>query len=399
MSGTACLSPSNIPNYDNTKLPNPFLFNDGRPVRTQLDWVCRRQQIHALVQGYEAGSLPGKPQYFNVVFSRNGTVGNLTVTTGPSREGSVSFSSMISFPPGDPPRTGWPLLIGLGGGSIPIPDSVRAEKVYTYSLELTIPQVALLAFQNSIIGEQNSPSSRGVGLFFELYGSNATASAMTAWVWGVSRIIDALEVVPQAHINTKRIGVTGCSRNGKGALMVGAFEQRIALTIPQESGSGGDTCWRLSKFEQDNGQVVQEAVEIVQENVWFSQNFENFVHRISELPYDHHLLAGMIAPRPMISYENTDFEWLSPLSAFGCMTAAHSVWRALGVPERHGFVQVGGHAHCAFPESLKPTLNAFIDRFLLDRPVNTSIFETNGQFAGVQWVQSNWTDWNTPRLL
>ena len=65
---------------------------------------------------------------------------------------------------------------------------------------------------------------------------------MTAWVWGVSRIIDALELSPRANINLNKLAVTGCSRDGKGALMAGAFETRIALTIPQESGSGGDTC-------------------------------------------------------------------------------------------------------------------------------------------------------------
>lgn len=256
----------------------------------------------------------------------------------------------------------------------------------------------MLNFNNDQIGQQNDASSRGKGLFFDLYGSDATASAMAAWAWGVSRIVDALEVTPQAQVNINRIGVTGCSRNGKGALMAGAFEPRIALTIPQESGSGGDTCWRLSKFEQDSGQAVQEAVEIVQENVWFSSNFDNYVHQVDTLPYDHHLLAAMVAPRPMISYENTDFEWLSPLSSFGCMTAAHTVWEALGVPDNHGFVQVGGHAHCAFPSSLNPTLNAFINRFLLDQSANTTIFQTNEQFAGVPWQASNWTDWTTPSM-
>lgn len=95
------------------------------------------------------------------------------------------------------------------------------------------------------IGQQTDTTSRGKGLFFTLYGSSATASAATAWVWGVSRIIDALEVSPNAQINLQKIGVTGCSRNGKGALMAGAFDARIALTIPQESGSGGDTCVSL----------------------------------------------------------------------------------------------------------------------------------------------------------
>ncbi|MBN6055412.1 RICIN domain-containing protein, partial [Nonomuraea sp. RK-328] len=32
-------------------------------------------------------------------------------------------------------------------------------------------------------------------------------------------------------------GVTGCSRFGKGAFVIGAFDQRIALTMPIESGS------------------------------------------------------------------------------------------------------------------------------------------------------------------
>ena len=134
-------------------------------------------------------------------------------------------------------------------------------------------QVATLNYNNDNIAQQNGASSRGRGIFYDLYGSSHDASAMTAWVWGVSRIIDAIEANPSAQINTKRIGVTGCSRNGKGALMAGAFEDRIALTIPQESGSGGDTCWRLSKYEKDRGSNVQEAVQIVSENPWFSRNF------------------------------------------------------------------------------------------------------------------------------
>lgn len=254
-------------------------------------------------------------------------------------------------------------------------------------------------FDNSGMTQQNSASSRGQGLFFNLYGTQATASAMTAWVWGVSRIIDALEITPSASINTQKLAVTGCSRDGKGALMVGAFEERIALTLPQESGSGGDACWRLSKYEKDNGSQVQEATEIVTENVWFSQNFNNYVNQINVLPYDHHLLAALVAPRAMISYANTDYVWLSPMSSFGCMTAAHTVWQALGIPDHHGFAQVGGHAHCAWPSSLTAGLNAFFDKFLLGQNnTNTNTFTTNNQFNGIQWNQASWINWQTPNL-
>jgi hypothetical protein len=121
---TGCSTASNLPNFNGAKLPNPFLFNNGRPVRTRADWDCRREQIHALVQGYEAGALPGKPPIFVSTFSRDGLAGNLTITAGLSRSQTISFSSSITFPSGNPPRAGWPLIIGYAGGSIPIPDGV-----------------------------------------------------------------------------------------------------------------------------------------------------------------------------------------------------------------------------------------------------------------------------------
>lgn len=222
---------------------------------------------------------------------------------------------------------------------------------------------------------------------------------MTAWVWGVSRVIDALERTPGAHINTQKLAVTGCSRDGKGALMAGAFEPRIALTIPQESGSGGDACWRLSLFEQDGGAVVQTATEIVMENVWFSDAFAGYVDDLAVLPFDHHTLAAMVAPRGMISFENTDFVWLSPLSSFGCMSAAHTVYEALGVPENHGFEQIGGHAHCAWPANLTASLDAFFNKFLLDEDVDTNFFATNGIFNNITWNPKTWINWTTPRLF
>jgi len=177
--------------------------------------------------------------------------------------------------------------------------------------------------------------------------------------------------------------------------------------------------------------VVQQATEIVGENVWFSENFNNYVYNLSVLPYDHHELAGMVAPRGLISYENTDFEWLSPLSSYGCMTAvgrpsslflllsfqphypslphrtskvkrshqsnpsiphqAHTIYTAMGVPNNHGFVEVGNHSHCFFPPALENSLFAFFDKFLLDEQnVDTDYFSTNGLFNGTVWDPNYW---------
>jgi hypothetical protein len=223
---------------------------------------------------------------------------------------------------------------------------------------------------------------------------------MTAWTWAISRIIDVLEVTPAAKIDVTKIAVTGCSRDGKGALTAGALEPRIALTIAQESGSGGAACWRLSLFEQDEGAVVQTATEIVQENVWFSPSFDNYVNNLAVLPFDHHLLAALVAPRGLIVFDNTDFVWLSPVSNFGCMSAARMVFKALGVEENLGFMQQGGHAHCAFPANQTTDLDNFFNKFLFgNESVNTDVFVTNNVWNGIEWLASNWTNWAVPTLV
>ena len=103
--------------------------------------------------------------------------------------------------------------------------------------------------------------------------------------------------------------------------MAGALEPRIALTIPQESGSGGAACWRISDAMKRNGQNVQTASQIVTENVWFSPTFNTYVNRVNDLPIDHHLLAALIAPRALFVIEHSTILWLGPQSAFGCQVS------------------------------------------------------------------------------
>ncbi|KAJ2905893.1 4-O-methyl-glucuronoyl methylesterase [Zalerion maritima] len=242
-----------------------------------------------------------------------------------------------------------PAIIGIGGISIPFPSSVGT-----------------INFGNDQMAAQMSPSSHGSGLFFDLYGSGHSAGALTAWSWGVSRLIDGLEQLGSdaTGIDTTRLGVTGCSRNGKGAFMVGALEPRIALTIPQEPGSGGAACWRISDDEQSKGKNIQTVGRVVTENAWFSPRFNQHSQATATIPEYHHLLAGLVAPHGLYVAEN-DIDWLGPASTTGCMMAGRLIYKTLGVENNMGYSLVGGHNHCEFPSSQIGELEGYINAFLL----------------------------------
>jgi len=215
-----------------------------------------------------------------------------------------------------------------------------------------------------------------------------------AWAWGVSRIIDIIESTDGAKIiDTKHLGVTGCSRNGKGALIVGAYDERIALTIPQESGSGGSASWRISDWQ---GTTVQTLGEITGENVWFTASLSQFNNAATKLPFDHHMLQGLTAPRGHLVIENTGQVWLGNQSCWGNSVAGHMIYEAMGVPDNMGVSQIGGHNHCAFPANQQAEVDAFISKFLLGKDsMNTTVMRTDGPYT---FDRAKWVDWTVPQL-
>ncbi|KAI5782031.1 hypothetical protein DFH27DRAFT_519327 [Peziza echinospora] len=354
-----------------SSLPDPFLKLSGGRISTKAEWACRREEISKLFQRDELGTFPPKPS--SVTASYSGT--SLSITASEAGK-SISFSVTVSLPSGNGP---FPAIIAYGALSIPRPANV-----------------AIITFNNDDMAAQTNTGSRGQGKFYTLYGSGHTASALTAWAWGVARIIDGIELTAASiKIDPKRVGVTGCSRNGKGAIVAGAFETRLALTIPQESGSGGAACWRLSDAQKAAGKNVQTASQIITENVWFSKSFEPYVNSIPRLSVDHHELAGLVAPRGLLVIENTSQEWLGSESTNGCMRAGRKIYQALGVTDSMGFSQVGNHNHCAFPSSQQPELTAFINRFLLGQSVDTNVLKTDGGFT---FNEATWTPWTVPAL-
>ncbi|ROT43015.1 hypothetical protein SODALDRAFT_342219 [Sodiomyces alkalinus F11] len=367
----ACPALPNSLGSANQRLPDPFTFHNGARVASAAEFTCRQREVSALLQQYELGQLPAAPQ--SVTASYSG--GTLSITVSDQGR-SISFSARVTNAGNNRPA-----IITYGGASIPVPNGV-----------------ATIVFNNDEIAEQRDRGSRGRGRFYDLYGSGHSAGAMTAWAWGVARIIDAIERTPAVGIDARRIGVTGCSRNGKGAMVAGALEPRIALTIPQESGSGGSACWRLSNWQRQQGQNVQTPTQIITENVWLGSAFDARANNVDALPFDHHQLAGLIAPRALYVIENSDMEWLGWTATYGCMAAARTQWEALGQLDAFGFSQVGGNQHCSFNSGKQGSeLTAFINKFLLQSGGGTTAILRTERNHG-SFSLSQWTPWTVPTL-
>lgn len=392
-SGSACTIPA-LPGFNQlpaiASLPDPFESLDGQRITTKEQWTCRRAEIAAEVQQFELGPKPAKPSIVTGSFAN----GVLTVTAGePGR--TVNFDLPITRPAGAPAGR-IPLVITLNGSSL--------ESVFTSR------GIASASFDNDEIGAQANaqgrPDSRGQGLFYQVYGQTHEAGSMMAWAWGVSRIIDALEATPAANIDPTRIAVTGCSRNGKGATVIGAFDERIRLTVPQESGAGGSASWRISQVQHDAlppetrddpNQTTQTVQAAQGEQPWFRANFGQFATtNVTKLPYDHHELMGMVAPRPLFVIDNTDMNWLGNESSFTDSVAASEIWNALGVQATMGASQVGGHPHCnQVPQAQLDELGRFVDKFLLgDQNADTRVLRSDR----IQPDRGRWIPWTTPAL-
>ena len=352
---------------NNAFLPDPFKMLDGTPVTTKAQWKCRREEIAAMLEKYVHGEKPRNPEKVTGSFSGN----KLTVSVTDKGK-TISFDVTITKPStGTAP---YAAVIGWDGGSIGGYSSLPIAKI-SYSI--------------STIASEGS--GRGKGLFYDLYGSNATASELMAHAWGLSRIIDALLITPAAGIDAHRLAVTGCSRWGKSSAVSGSFDQRVKLVIPQESGSGGVASWRIIPAFSD----AQPIKSTYDEQYWTRQDFwTNFGSSIGKLPVDHHEMIGMIAPNGLLVLDNS-IAWLGPQVGYGSSMAAKEIFTALGASEAMTYSSVGGHTHCTQPTTQDHWVKSYMQKYLLDGTGETAKMEAPAEY---KFDRAKWINWTTPAL-
>jgi len=351
-------------------LPDPFAMHDGTRIASMSEWRCRRAEILEDLQKYEIGEKPD-PSTCDVSASYSGSTLTVTVTTS---AGSMKITSTVSgASPGSPKC----VVIGMNSNSSLISGCIQVP------------------FKHNDVVTYNSTSQNDG--FYKVYPDLWKVGDYAAWSWGISRLIDGIaQVADDIGADMTKIAVHGCSYAGKMALFGGALDERVALTVAQESGGGGITSWRLSQDFTDRTGTNVEKIDNTN-NSWFLSS----MLRLDEytLPHDHHELIALIAPRAVIALGNPGYEWLSDESGYKSINAAAEVWKAMGIDDRIGWDFTGGHSHCGAPDSQKQATAAFADKFLKDNSsANTDVDVPPASSYGfnLDWEAS--IDWTTPSI-
>jgi hypothetical protein len=250
---------------------------------------------------------------------------------------------------------------------------------------------------DQVVKYANNSSKSQSDPFYQVYPDLwGKVSNYAAWSWGISRLIDGIvQVADELQIDPKKIGAQGCSYAGKMALFAGAFDERIALTIAQESGGGGINAWRTSQdFTTRTGKDIEKIDNT--NYAWFLPSMQQLDPY--SLPHDHHELIAMIAPRAILALGNQDYEWLGDESGWRSINAAKEVWKALGVADHIGFDFTSNHTHCAAAASQVTSATAFVDRFLKGRDDVETNIAIEPEEGGFDLDFQSSIEWQTPTL-
>jgi dienelactone hydrolase len=300
------------------ELPDPFLRADGTRVKTKDEWNAQRQELLSRVLHYEYGPLPPAPK--NVTASEKAskkidasgaTERELLLKMGPAEV--VQTQLFLTVPAGKGP---FPSVItgDLGWGRVKPEIIAEANKRGYLVAEFSRVQIA-----------PDSAERKGVYAAYPDYDGGRLA----AWAWGYHRVVDYLLTLE--NVNKKHIAVTGHSRGGKTALLAGATDERIALTVPNNSGCGGAGCYRLQADKSEDIGAITKNFPF-----WFAPRFTDFIGKVDRLPFDQHTVKALVAPRALLSTEALGDLWANPKGTQQSYTAAKEVYRFLGADGRIG---------------------------------------------------------------
>jgi hypothetical protein len=326
---------------------------DGTRVTTKEQWTeKRRPELRELFQHYMYGKLPpaksvsarvlhenpkafgGKATLREVALSAlpghefrllvvipNGRKSPAPCFVGPNFGGNHGLvdDPMVAIP------TGWMYANRPGVKTNRATEAGRGKQMNVWNLEQSVDRgYAVATFYNGDIDPDRSDVRGGVRPHLPKKLDTAT---IACWAWGIHRAVDYLATRTD-EIDPKRIAAVGHSRLGKTALLAAAFDDRIALAIPHQAGTGGSAPSRPIGSQSSKAESVKRINTSFPH--WFNSTFKAFNDDPTRLPFDQNGLVALCAPRPVLFSNAEEDLWANPEGQFEVLRAADPVYRLLG---------------------------------------------------------------------
>jgi hypothetical protein len=346
-------------NYDESEvgtytLPDPLVFNDGRPVRTSEDWIKRRRaEVLELFATNVYGHSPSPPKKLNYeVFDtdQNALAGKairkqITIYFSDKKDGPKE--DVLLYIPKDAPKPVAAFLLLSFAGNQSASNEAAIKLGTVWNPRTREKQQAPESTRGRGQADTERILSRGYAfatinyadiepdfkggyvsgirpLFFKR-GQTEPApgewGAIGAWSYGLSRALDYFE--KDKDVDAKRVAIVGHSRLGKTVLWAGASDPRFAMVISSCSGEGG-----ASLSRRDYGERVRNLAGAFP--YWFTSNYQKYADHEDQLPVDMHELIALIAPRPVYVTGGETDRWADPKGEFLACVGAGPVYRLLG---------------------------------------------------------------------
>ncbi len=328
------------------KLPDPFLKNDGTRM-TPEEWYENRAKIRDFIVDFEFGGMPPRPEIveYELLTEDFGYCGDngewYRIKAGTAEKQVVFMLNVIVplFRDGEGrliKNRKYPVLL-TGDGCY---NSLESDTVHEANNRgYVVAKFNRLELANDVKGKRE-------GGLYDVYPENKDFTAISAWAWGYSVIMDVLEKLPYA--DETEVGITGHSRGGKTVLLAAAVDERIKYVCPNNSGCHGATSHRVTVFDQGEGGRPTERISDMFRNIphWMGEKLRPYIDRENELPYDMHWFGALVAPRYYIQFEGMQDYWINPVGAYSNFRAVKECFRYLGCEDHAAaWFRPGVHRH------------------------------------------------------
>ena len=169
--------------------------------------------------------------------------------------------------------------------------------------------------------EKEDSSADSIYKIFDKQSGFSSGPATIAWAWGNSRIIDCLQSIKE--IDSSKIAVTGQSRLGRTAILTGALDERVTLTLGNNPGCMGTAISRR-RF----GERIDLICGLFP--YWFSPNLKKYFDNEAALPVDQHNLVACIAPRLVYVASASEDYWGDFKGELMGLVEAEKVYKLFG---------------------------------------------------------------------